>query len=64
MRGEPGTGSDREQAIIDSPYRRMYELSQRLTAGEPTTYDAVKAVETHLQRNYAYNERVPTRATR
>jgi protein-glutamine gamma-glutamyltransferase len=63
MRGEPGTGSGgAEQAIIDSPYRRMYELSQRLTAGEPTAYDAVKAVETHLQRNYDYNERVPTRA--
>ena len=63
MRGEPGTGTrGAEQALADSPYRRMYELAQRLTADEPTAYDAVKAVETHLQRNYDYSERVPTRA--
>jgi protein-glutamine gamma-glutamyltransferase len=64
LRGEPpsGTGAARERAVASSRYGQMYELARSLTAGERTAYDAVKAVERHLQRNYRYSERVPTRA--
>ena len=57
--GEFGTGA--EESIEASPYARMYDLVQELTANEPTAYDAVKAVERHLQENFTYSERVPTR---
>ena len=39
----------------------MYDLTQRITAGSATPYDAVKGVERYLKRNYPYSERVPTR---
>jgi transglutaminase-like putative cysteine protease len=63
LRGNAPTGSlgPAETLIRDSPYERMYDEAQRLTAGEPTTYDAVKSVEQYLQRNFTYAERVPTR---
>jgi protein-glutamine gamma-glutamyltransferase len=54
-------GPEAESAIRESPYRRMYDLAQRLTADQPTAYDAVKSVERYLQRTYTYSERVPTR---
>ena len=47
--------------LRSSEYARMYRLARRLTADAPTTYDAVKAVERHLQENYRYSERPPTR---
>jgi transglutaminase-like putative cysteine protease len=63
LRGEPssGWGSRAESAIRNSPYARMYDLAQQLTAGQPTAYDAVKRVEVYLQDNFTYSERVPTR---
>jgi protein-glutamine gamma-glutamyltransferase len=63
LRGDAisGDGSEAAQALQDSGYARMYDLAQQLTAAQPTEYDAVKAVERHLQENYAYSERVPTR---
>ena len=63
LRGEPGSGPNSAAARIleHSRYARMYRESQRLTAGEATPYDAVKAVEKWLQDNYSYSERVPTR---
>lgn len=63
MQGAPdsGWGPRAKQAIQRSPYKRMYELAQRLTADQPTAYAAVKSVETYLQDTYAYSERVPTR---
>ena len=63
LRGDSlsGDGSEAAQALQNSGYARMYDLAQQLTANEPTEYDAVKAVERHLQDNYAYSERVPTR---
>jgi len=39
----------------------MYDLSQRLTADQPTAYAAVKNVERYLQDTFTYSERVPTR---
>ena len=43
-----------------SSYDRVYELARQLTADQPTAYDAVKAIENHLQINYAYSERPPS----
>jgi protein-glutamine gamma-glutamyltransferase len=54
-------GPRAERMVLNSPYARMYELTQQLTATQPTTYDAVKRVETYLQENFRYSERVPTR---
>jgi transglutaminase-like putative cysteine protease len=41
------------------PYGRLHRLARRLTAGAPTTYDAVAAVERHLERSYSYSEDPP-----
>jgi protein-glutamine gamma-glutamyltransferase len=43
-----------------SPYGRVYELTQRLIADQPTSYDAVKTIESYLQRRYSYSERPPS----
>jgi transglutaminase-like putative cysteine protease len=63
LRGAPttGWGTSAAPAIRSSPYRRMYDLAQRLTAGQRTSYGAVKNVELYLQRTFTYSERVPTR---
>jgi transglutaminase-like putative cysteine protease len=50
-----------ERAIRRSPYERMYDLAQRLTADQPNAYDAVKNVQGYLESTYTYSERVPTR---
>ena len=47
-------------ALGRSDYARTYELARSLTVDEPTTYDAVKAVENHLQRGFRYSERPPS----
>ncbi len=63
LRGtESFTGADAEAdaALRDSPYSRVYRLALELTAGEETTYDAVKAVENYLQRDFQYSERPPS----
>lgn len=39
-------------------YGDISDLAQRLTAGSPTTYDAVKTIEIHLQSRYEYMENV------
>jgi protein-glutamine gamma-glutamyltransferase len=62
LRGWPGTGSpDVRAELLDSRYADVYRLARRLTAGAPTTYEAVKNVERYLQQNYDYAERVPNR---
>ena len=58
---ESGWGPQARPAIRRSPYRRMYDLTQRLAAAQPNAYAAVKNVERYLQRTYTYAERVPTR---
>ena len=55
----PTLGAD--ERLRNSPYADTYDLATRLTEGAPTTYDAVKQVETWLQRNLRYNERPPSR---
>ena len=59
-----GTATGEGEAVRQlkaSPYARVYRLARRLTAGEPTSYAAVKAIERHLQDegDYVYSERVP-----
>ncbi len=54
-------GGDADEQLRSSDYRRVYDLALQWTAGEPTPYDAVKAIETRLQDEYTYAERVPTR---
>jgi transglutaminase-like putative cysteine protease len=64
LRGNPDPDNDAqfaESTIRRSPYRRMYDLTQSLTADQPNVYAAVKSVEQYLQSNYTYSERVPTR---
>ena len=64
LRGNPDQDDDTSlarRAIRGSPYERMYDLTQRLTADQPTAYAAVKSVEQYLQSTYTYSERVPTR---
>jgi protein-glutamine gamma-glutamyltransferase len=45
--------------LSTSRYERVYRLATRLTAGAPNGYQAVKAIERHLQDEYIYSERVP-----
>ncbi len=47
--------------IRRSLYADVYSLARRLSAGAPTTYDAVTAIEEHLRQNYAYDESPPAR---
>ncbi len=63
LRGEPdsGHGAEADAVLRSSEYARMYELTQELTADATTSYEVVKAIERHLQENYRYSERVPTR---
>jgi transglutaminase-like putative cysteine protease len=60
LRGEwaPATPLRR---LNNSIYGDVHALAQRLTAGAPTTYDAVTAIEQHLRRNYDYSETPPVR---
>jgi transglutaminase-like putative cysteine protease len=56
-----GRAEDARRAIAASPYGRMAQLADRLTAGAPSAYDAVKAIEAHLLANYSYSETPPDR---
>jgi len=60
--GQTASSPGARRQMLRSPYGRVYRLARRLTAGQPTVYDAVKSVETYLKRNYRYNERPPVRA--
>jgi transglutaminase-like putative cysteine protease len=60
-----GMGSRGErvaQRLGRSPYGDVFELARRLAAGAATTYDAVRAIETHLSSNYGYEENTPPSA--
>jgi protein-glutamine gamma-glutamyltransferase len=62
LRGERAYDDGLADTLLsESEYRRVYRLALQWTAGEPTSYDAVKAIETRLQDEYSYAERVPTR---
>ena len=56
-----GDGGHADQVLRDSRYARMYDLALEWTADARTPYDAVKAIETRLQEEFDYAERVPTR---
>jgi protein-glutamine gamma-glutamyltransferase len=61
LRGDSDSGDrNADELLQDSRYARTYELARRITDGETNGYDAVKAVENYLQRNYVYSERVPS----
>ncbi len=45
--------------LESSPYASTYRLARRLAAGQPTAYDAVKAIENHLRTAYTYGEDPP-----
>ena len=51
-----GTGVDAGDALMASPYGRVYELARRLRAGTQTPFEYVRAVERHLARGYRYSE--------
>jgi protein-glutamine gamma-glutamyltransferase len=53
-----------ERLFRASGYGGVYALARRLTDGSPTTYDAVKAVERHLQRGFTYTESPPPAGSR
>jgi hypothetical protein len=50
-----------EHRVLASPYARTYELARRLAAGQPTTYDTVKSIQSYLQHGYQYSEKPPLR---
>jgi hypothetical protein len=50
-----------ERRVLASPYAGTYRLARQLQAGEPTTYDTVKAVEAYLQKGFEYSEKPPLR---
>ena len=62
LRGSPesGFGPRAAEEILKSPYAPMYRQALELTRDQPNAYDAVKAVELWLQRNFRYSERVPS----
>ena len=61
LRGEPMTGTvGAVRTLRRSAYRRVYRRALTLTAASPTAYDAVKAIERHLQAEYVYTEQVPS----
>jgi transglutaminase-like putative cysteine protease len=59
--GSASTGGAERAArrLAGSPYGGVYRMARRATAGAATTYDAVKAIEVHLQSSYSYVETVP-----
>ena len=58
LRGSGDRGQRAARLLARSPYGDVFGLARRLTTGAPTTYDAVKAIEIHLQSSYAYVEDV------
>jgi transglutaminase-like putative cysteine protease len=61
LRGEPDSGTPGSvERVRRSRYAKVYRLANRLTAGAPTGYAAVKAIERHLQDEYLYSEQVPS----
>ena len=55
--GEPD--SEATARLLDSPYAETYRLAREWTAGARTPYDAVRAIEGNLRRDYAYTPSVP-----
>ena len=58
---EPFTVPTTEEEIRASPYGRVLTLARQLARGQPTQYDTVRAVQSHLRSEYAYSEQPPER---
>jgi protein-glutamine gamma-glutamyltransferase len=58
LRGADAGGHGAAGRLARSGYGEVFELARRLTEGAPSTYDAVKAIEMHLQSSYDYVEEV------
>jgi transglutaminase-like putative cysteine protease len=59
LRGTSGGSRAASRELADSPYAGAYRLAQRLTADEPTAFDATKAIERHFQTGFTYTENPP-----
>jgi transglutaminase-like putative cysteine protease len=59
LRGVASIDDEARRAILDSPYAEMYQLSRRLTAAQPTAYDATQAVEQYFHTGFDYSESPP-----
>lgn len=46
-------------AIPETLPRRVLDLTRQITAGSAGPYEAVRAIELHLKRNYPYNLEIP-----
>ena len=62
LRGEPRR-EEVDRALADSPYRQVHDLARGLVEGEPTAYDATRAIQDHLRSGeYSYSEVPPARS--
>jgi transglutaminase-like putative cysteine protease len=59
LRGGAPIDDEARRAILDSPYAEMYQLARRLTAAEPTAYDATQAVDQYFRSGFDYSESPP-----
>jgi protein-glutamine gamma-glutamyltransferase len=59
LRGGAPIDHEARRAILDSPYAEMYQLARRLTAAQPTAYDATQAVEQYFRTGFDYSESTP-----
>ncbi len=60
LAGDPARPVGRSAELAESPYGQTYRLARRLTAGAPTTYDAVRRIQNHLRRGFTYSESPPS----
>jgi protein-glutamine gamma-glutamyltransferase len=56
LRGGASIDDEAQAAILESPYAEMYQLARRLTAAQPTAYDATLAVEQYFRSGFEYDE--------
>lgn len=61
LRGGASYDGPLAHRLADTPYGEAYELTRRLVGAQPTTYDAVRAIQDHLRDEYTYSELPPRR---
>jgi protein-glutamine gamma-glutamyltransferase len=59
LRGRASIDDEARRAVLESPYAEMYQLARRLTAAQPTAYDATLAVEQYFRSGFDYSESPP-----
>jgi protein-glutamine gamma-glutamyltransferase len=57
-----GVVPEGEQIVDDSPYRRLWALTQQIKGNTHSPYEFVQAVQTRVQTGAAYDEAPPARA--